>query len=157
MKPTKLIVALVATLMSTATISAPALAGEQKVYSGNICKPIVENGNTGLNYGNNATTNFGGANIDVVCPVVRDNSTGASVGGPKASIDVDSALVSCHFTTTQANGLGIFANPTAAPVASGGGVFRIDILAIPQVPKGAYYITCTIPPNQAVLRYLVSE
>jgi hypothetical protein len=158
MKRAKLIVVLIATLMSPAAISAPALAGDQKVYAGNTCKPLVEDGNTGLNYASNATTNLGGTDIDVICPVVRENAGGAAAGGViKASIDVDSSTVSCSFTVTQPNGLGIFVNPTAVPVSIGGGVFSIDILGIPQIAHGAYYIACTIPPNQAVLRYVVSE
>lgn len=74
---TKLIV-VVATLISTATISTPALAGDNKGYSGGSCKPI-NSGTTGLFYGDNATnlTRVTPNPVDtkVVCPVGQDNST----------------------------------------------------------------------------------
>lgn len=156
MRPKTLLVALVATLMWTAALVAPARAGDNKVYAGSTCKPIDETVPTSLYYGNNATNLSLVDDVHVVCPVVRDVTTGPA-NGPNAYIDVSANTVSCDFVTTNANGLGTFASVTAAPVFLAAGVYRIDIQGIPQVGQGAYHIDCTLPPSTAVLRYSVAE
>lgn len=141
MNRTKVIV-VVATLISTAAISAPALAGDNKVYPGSTCKPI-NSGTTGLFYGNNATNltqvTPNPVDIDVVCPVVRDNTTGPVGSGPNAFIDVNSNTVSCSLKTTDEYGVSTFGSATAVPFQPVAGVnaWRFDIRAIPQVSQGA--------------------
>jgi hypothetical protein len=155
MKPIKRIVALVATLLATAAMAAPALAGDRKIYSGNTCK--AEDGALGLEFVSNATVNKSAATRNVVCPVARDNATGGAAGALKARIYVDSVGISCSFTTTQPTGLGSWASPAVSAVALAAGVAVVDILGIPQLADGAYYITCALPFNDAVLQYEVSE
>jgi hypothetical protein len=104
-------------------------------------------------YGNNAT-NLGAADVDVVCPVVRDVTTGAA---PNAYIDVSSNTVSCSLVVTNADGSGTFDSGTAAPVFLAAGVYRIDIQGVNQVSQGSYHIACNLPPTTAVLRYSVAE
>jgi len=152
-KPKKRLGTLAATLMLTGALAAPALAGDNKVYSGSTCKPTTETGATGMFYGNNAT-NLGAANINVVCPVVREITSG---GTPNAYVHVNSNTVSCTFVTTNANGLGTFDSGTAAPALLAAGVYRIDIQGVGQVGQGAYHIDCTLPPATAVLHYSVAE
>jgi hypothetical protein len=152
-QPKKRLITLAAALLLVATLAAPALAGDNKVYSGSTCKPTTETGATGMFYGNNAT-NLGGANVNVVCPVVREVTAG---GTPNAYVDVNSNAVTCTFVTTNANGLGTFDSGTAAPVLLVAGVYRIDIQGVGQVGQGAYHIDCTLPPATAVLRYSVAE
>lgn len=152
-RPKKRLGTLAAALLLTAALAAPALAGDNKVYSGSTCKPTTETGATGMFYGNNAT-NLGGANVNVVCPVVREVTSG---GTPNAYVDVNSNAVSCTFVTTNANGLGTFDSGTAAPAFLAAGVYRIDIQGVAEVSQGAYHIDCTLPPATAVLRYSVAE
>lgn len=156
MNRTKVIAALVVTLISPAAISAPALAGDNKVYSGSECKPIEGSLPSDLFYGNGAT-NLGNVNVNVVCPVVRDDTSGPVGSGPNAFIDVSLDTVSCSLNTTNLYGLGTYATGTAVPFSVVPGVYRFDIRAVPQVSQGAYNITCTLPPSTAVLRYSVSE
>jgi hypothetical protein len=153
LSPHTRLVALVATLLVTAALAAPARAGDNKVYAGSTCKPTTETGTTGMFYGNNAT-NLGAANVNVVCPVVREVTTG---GTPNAYVDVNSNAVTCTLVTTNATGLGIFDSGTAAPVFLAAGVYRIDIQGVGQVSQGAYHIDCTLPPATAVLRYSIAE
>ncbi len=161
MNRTKIIV-VVATLISTAAISAPALAGDNKVYAGSTCKPI-NSGTTGLFYGNGATNlthvTTNPVDINVVCPVVRDNTTGPVGSGPNAFIDVNSNTVSCSLDTTTEFGETTFNSATAVPFqpVAGINVWRFDIQAVPQVSQGAYIVKCTLPPSTSVLRYSVAE
>jgi hypothetical protein len=146
----------VVTLLIAAFISTPVFAGDNKVYAGSTCKPTEETGATGLFYGNN-TTNLGLVNVNVVCPVVRDDTTGPVGGGPNAFIDVNSNLVTCSFDTTNEYGLGTFNSIAGVPVFVAAGIYRMDIRGVPQVAQGAYKIRCTLPPNTAILRYSVAE
>jgi hypothetical protein len=152
LRPKKLIVALIATLLVTAALSAPARAGDNKVYAGSTCKPM-SSGTNGLFYGNNAT-NLGTANIHVICPVVREITTG---GTPKAYVHVNDPDVDCTFVVSNATGLGTFDEGTANPVSLASGVYRFDIQGVSQVSQGAYHIRCTLPPSTAVLHYSVTE
>lgn len=151
--PKRLLAAFVTILILTAGLSAPALAGDNKVYAGSTCKPVEETGTTGLYYGNN-TTNLGAVDVDVVCPVVRDVTTGAA---PNAYIDVNSSSVSCTVVVSNADGLGTFDTGSAAPVLLAAGVYRIDIQGVSQVSQGSYHIACNLPPTTAILRYSVAE
>jgi hypothetical protein len=156
MRPKILMTVLVATLMFTAALVAPARAADNKVYAGSNCKPVDETVPTSLYYGNNATNLSLVDDAHVVCPVVRDVTTGPA-NGPNAYIDVSSNTVSCDFVTTNANGLGTFASVTSVPVFLAAGVYRFDIQGIPQVGQGAYLIDCTLPPSTSILRYSVAE
>jgi hypothetical protein len=104
-------------------------------------------------YGTNAT-NLGAADVDVICPVVRDVTTGAA---PNAYIDVNSSSVSCTVVVSNANGLGAFDTGSAAPAFLAAGVYRIDIQGVSQVSQGSYHIACNLPPTTAILRYSVAE
>jgi hypothetical protein len=151
MKPTKLIVAIVATLMSTAALSAPAFAGDNKVYPGSNCKPNQETGTTGLYYGN-AVDNLGTVAREVVCPVVRDDTIG---GSANAQVYVNSNAVGCTLYSANVNGA-TYDSRTATGVAVSG-VYRIDIPAVAQVSQGAYHIGCNLPSGTSVLQYSVGE
>lgn len=162
MNRTKAITALLATLISTAALSTPALAGDNKVYPGSTCKPI-NSGTTGLFYGNGASNlthvTPNPVDINVACPVVRDNTTGPVGSGPNAFIDVNSNTVSCSLDTTDEFGVATLNSTTAVPFQPVAGVnaWRFDIRAVPQVSQGAYIVKCTLPPSTSVLRYSVSE
>ncbi|WNN91621.1 hypothetical protein [Gloeocapsopsis dulcis] len=150
----KFFAVLVGMLVSTAAISAPALAADNKVYPGGACTAI-NSGTAGLFHGN-ATTNLSNVNINVTCPVVRDVTGTAEGGGPDAFIDVSSPSVSCSLNTLNLQG-GTHASRTATPFQLFPNVFRYDIRNVPQVSQGAYRIACFLPPGTAVLRYSVAE
>jgi hypothetical protein len=151
----KIGLAFLATFVSMAAISAPALAGNNKVYPGSNCKP-QESGTTGIAYGHNAT-NTGNTTVTVKCPIVRENTTGPVGGGPNSYIYVNSNTVSCTFRTSNLYGVGTFNSQTPAPTFVTAGVYRINIAAVPQVSQGSYHISCTLPPQTAVLLYSVAE
>jgi hypothetical protein len=151
----KISLAFLATFISMAAISAPALAGNNKIYPGSNCKPL-ESGTTGIAYGHNAT-NIGNTTVGVKCPIVRENTTGPVGGGPNSYIYVSSNTVSCRFRTSDLYGRGTFNEQTSNPVFVANGVYRINIAAVPQVSQGSYHISCTLPSQTAVLLYSVAE
>lgn len=155
MNRTKNIVALAITLMSSAAISTPAFAGDNKVYSGSACMPASYSVLAGISLGNQFN-NFTGQSINVRCPIVRDETGGAEGGGPDTFIDVSSPTVKCSLNTTRLEG-GTFASRTATPFQVSPGVFRYDIRDVPQVSQGAYNISCNLPNGTSILRYSLGE
>lgn len=149
------IATIAATLMSTAAISAPAFAGDNKVYSGSACMPESNPVPAGVSLGNQLN-NFSAGAINVRCPVVRDETGTAEGGGPDAFIDVSSPTVTCSVNTTRLEG-GTFASRTATPFQVSPGVFRYDIRNVPQVSQGAYNISCRLPQFTSIIRYSVAE
>ncbi|MBW4622112.1 MAG: hypothetical protein KME17_22510 [Cyanosarcina radialis HA8281-LM2] len=159
MNRTKAIFAIAVTLMSTAGISAPAFAGDNKVYAGGACMSQRHPVPTGVIQGS-SFTNFSSQTVRVHCPVVRDQTGSAEGGGPDAFIDVSSPTVKCSLVTTRLVG-GPYGSKTATPFLffhdNAFDVFRYDIRDVPQIDRGAYYIDCTLPSGTSIFRYSVAE
>lgn len=156
MKSQNVINALIATLLCSAAISAPAFAGDNKVYPGSACATGTTPTNGSFSLIVNRFLNTGNTDLFVLCPVVRDETSTAEGGGPDAFIDVSSTNVSCSVLTTNLQGTTV-AQRSAIPFQLSPGVFRYDIRDVPQVSQGAYGISCRVPPSTAILRYSVAE
>lgn len=154
-KPQNLIVALALTLMSAGAMSAPAFAGDNKVYSGSNCMPESNPVPAGV-FLTNRINNASGKTIRVRCPVTRDVTGSPEGGGPDAAIEVSSPSVNCRFNSARIDGL-TFASRTATPFQVSSGVFKYDIKDVPQVTQGAYIIACTLPTSTSIFRYSVTE
>lgn len=159
---TKAIVALATTLMSTAAISSAALAEDGKVYPGSMCKPFLGADAQRVNYVSGTTGNNSTSQVEVRCPIVRDNvnTTDNGGNGPRATIQVQrfvsgSGAIECELRTFQPDGnFGAVSNKFSF---SGTGDFTFNIPFVRQFREGAYEIGCKLPPSSALERYTVIE
>jgi hypothetical protein len=172
-KQVKVLVTL-ATLMSTTAISSAVYAGDAKVYAGSECYLARQtSSNIGsLDLFGGQSLNVGTSPIEVMCPIVRDITTGTENGstGPKATVHVFSnnaarTTIECDLRAFGVNKLG----PTTGQfqrltTTLSGGIlgtpakFALNFTGpIQQTPNGAYNIRCTLPAGTGVGTYIVFE
>lgn len=151
-------VALIVTTLLSLVISAPAFAGDNKVYPGSACLPADPVFVDKLEHIDGKARNVGNSQIAVTCPIVRDE-TGAGI--PDSFIDVEGVIDprACTLDTYRENGTLIARHQDDDRTLTdiGNGVKRFDIRNAGQSSQGAYEIRCELQPDDAVVRYSMAE
>ena len=156
-------VALIVTVLLTLVISAPAFAGDNKVYPGSACLPqSPTDASNFFRAGGVARVGSDRFNTSIHCPVVRDITSTAGGGGPDAFIDVKGSGFNrntCELRTYTVTGE-LHQNRgdddgTLESIGNGALRYRID--NIPQIDQGAYEVACRMPQNTQLVRYSISE
>ena len=156
-------VALVVTVLLTLVISAPAFAGDNKVYPGSACLPqSPTDAENFFRSGGVARIGSNRFRTSIHCPVVRDVTSTADGGGPDAFIDVKGSGFNrdtCELRTYRVTGELYQARGDddggLEPIGNGTLRYRID--NIPQIDQGAYEVACRMPMDTQLVRYSVGE
>ena len=151
-------IALVLTVLLTFVISAPAFAGDNKVYPGSACLPADPDFVDKLAHTDGKAKNVGSSQIAVTCPIVRDETGG---GIPDSFIDVEGLTnpEACTLNTYRVDGTLIASHKdnNRRLTDVGNGVKRFDIRNAGQSNQGAYEIRCELQRDDAVVRYSMAE
>ncbi len=148
---------LVLTVLLTFVISAPAFAGDNKVYPGSACLPVNQIYAPNLvRVGGKTQAN--GASIVVRCPIVRDITGG---GIPNSFVDVkgDIDINSCTLNTYRENGTLIakHGDDDRRFTDMDNDIKRFDMRNATQSNQGAYEIECTLRKGAEIVRYSMAE
>ncbi|HSK02264.1 MAG TPA: hypothetical protein VK932_13525 [Kofleriaceae bacterium] len=155
---------LVASTLVLVAATTPAAAQDAKSYPGVAC---LGSRATNDNIERQATTgraeNAAAADTAFFCPAVKD---GNSIAGARVYV-IDqraNAGVACQLRSGRPNGAALwFASSSTAPGPFGPNPVLLAFGALPGLPNGHYWLTCTVPgPNvfgqrSALVSYHVTE
>ena len=121
----------------------PPVAGA-KVVSPGACR-LLGGGTTGLTYGAGHVTNSSGATANVVCPIVRDNTSNttglrdAEVAVTDATGTMSCSAVSVDRAGTILKSVGVTIPGTGSRIIDFGSSMNLG------VSRGHYQVTCSVP------------
>jgi len=153
------IASLFTVLCFTAEIRQAALAGDNKVYPGSLCRGAGTNGKDIITDGFAAVVNNGFGMETANCPVVRDNTTNtdgvAGVWIWVYSTGTSLLPLKCSFHGVgETDGTSHYGPSMQSPNTG----FQKMIVSVPQSdPLDSYVISCDLPSKSKIFAYQVSE
>jgi hypothetical protein len=145
MNRTKAIVALAATLMSTAAISAPALA-EINTFPASMCQPGNFNDAAKLLYRNNSLDNISNNGAIVVCPIPNDVLITKNLAILRVSF-TPGFIPSCTLRSFKADST-LLDSSVTAPTSDGR-----QLVTKAVIPGDLHTLTCALQPGSRIFNY----
>lgn len=140
-------------LLAITLHSADSSASDSKVHAGTFCRvaPTVAAPSTDVSYDGVTIKNVGGTPMNVICPIVRDNTANASGWDALRMGLFDRSPVDdifCHSYSRNVSGVILFDGPfnTFGSLAVGWEVLETPN-ALTSSADGYYHVNCRLPPK----------